>query len=277
MYTSHRKRLVQFGKLGSLLLALLWVKRQRIVIERKPELTVVIPAIYSDLSTNALSGTLASIRQQTHLPDEIIVRVSSCNETLQTREVKRLHSVVQPIRLRVLSTRDQQNPGQNRNVASAVATGDFVSFFDSDDVMHPERIHIIRKLFMRNPSLDIVIHCFATSKTQETWSKVNVLAISYVGKTVVCENERRSRAAGTLWLDHSGSGFRHTITHGHVSVRRSVLEHHQFGDARTGEDCVFVRNVLQEICSSGEREAILVDEPLTLYEPRSTRQGKPER
>jgi hypothetical protein len=227
---------------------------------------VSIPATNDDLRSGLLLKTLASIRNQTDLPDEVVIRMSSSGE--QTRnEIFMLESGLRPIPLRVLYSSEYQNPGQNRNVGSAAAKSQFISFFDSDDEMHPKRVHILRELFTNTPKLDMILHG-VTFTREGYWPLVSDTSTNVLRKSWLCENERHSRAAGTLWLDHSS--LKHIITHGHVSVRKNVLKRHQFTSERTGEDCKFVRSVLQDICSSRDREAVLVDEPLTFYIPRSS-------
>jgi hypothetical protein len=225
---------------------------------------VVIPATYADLESGVLLETLASIRNQTDLPDEVVIRFSSSAGV--GGEIPTLESVLRPIPSVVLSTSKYQNPGQNRNVATTVVKSQFISFFDSDDEMHPLRVNTLRKLFTNTPKLDMILHGLTFTR-EGGWPLSNDASMDVLGKTWLCENERRSGAAGTLWLDHSS--LKHIITHGHVSIRKDVLKRHRFGNERSGEDCKFVRSVLQDICSSRDREAVLVDEPFTFYIPRS--------
>lgn len=236
-----------------------------VLTSTRNSLAVTIPATNDDLHSGVLLKTLASIRNQTDLPDEVVIRFSSSGALVRS-EIPTLERVLRPIPLTVLSTSKYQNPGQNRNVAAKAATSQFISFFDSDDDMHPKRVHTLRELFTNTPKLDMILHGLTFTR-EGSWPLLNDSSMSVLGKSWLCENERRSRAAGTLWLDHSS--LKHIITHGHVSIRKNVLKRHQFKKERSGEDCKFVRSVLQDICSSRDREALLVDEPLTFYIPRS--------
>jgi len=89
---------------------------------------------------------LQSIEVQTRKPDLVILCASSCppdwKETIDLTNYS--------FELQIYTTEEKQNAAQNRN--RGIDTIDslentIVSFFDSDDIMHPRRLECIEHAF----------------------------------------------------------------------------------------------------------------------------------
>ena len=99
-----------------------------------------------------------NIAEQTRLPDLVIIRASSCD----SEDAKNLLDLVMaerwPFSLEILHTPAQQCQAQNRNEGAAAVPSEFdvISFFDSDDLMHPRRLEILESLFLQGA--EAVIH-----------------------------------------------------------------------------------------------------------------------
>jgi glycosyltransferase involved in cell wall biosynthesis len=92
---------------------------------------------------------LDSINTQTRVPEEVVVSCSSSKVTdFPIKEYK--------FKLRVITSEERKNTGQNRNIAGKNLTTDVICFFDADDIMHPQRIEILGNAFEEN--CDIVLH-----------------------------------------------------------------------------------------------------------------------
>ena len=111
-----------------------------------------------------------------------------------------------------------------------VATGfEFtITFFDADDVMHPQRIEFIEQAFWGGA--DIVLHNFEIAKNQ--FALYDSCNISY--------NSLRQCESGcirhTIWNSHD------LIHHAQVSIKREIFEQVQFDEGPSGigkEDCMF--------------------------------------
>ena len=232
--------------------------------------SLCIPAIYDDLRDGLLSTTMETIARQTQIPDEVIIAVSETPKhrwdgvrLLLQQEGKHLNVIVLP-------TDIVQSPGQNRNRAVSVATGDVISFFDADDEMNPNRILLLSKAFEQNPRLKLALHGF--TKRKERWSG----ALSYSNATKIygeqmCEIEQESRKLHD-WL--ASPRFHFTVTHGHASVRRNIALQYRFSSGMKGEDCHFVRRIMQDACTDSKTRhgsVLYLDLPLTRYESRKER------
>jgi hypothetical protein len=96
-----------------------------------------------------LPSCLESIRQQTRVPDAVVVSVSSatsCPELPCTTLVRS----------------ERACAGENRNIAarSIADEVDVLTFIDADDVMHPRRIEMIENHFTECQELDYLLHSY---------------------------------------------------------------------------------------------------------------------
>jgi hypothetical protein len=100
------------------------------------KLAVVIPTYKYHIPL--LKALLENIVGQTCLPDLVLIQASSCDAECSAI-LAELRAATWPFRLSILETERVQHIAENKNVAIAALPQDIdvVSFFDSDDVMHP--------------------------------------------------------------------------------------------------------------------------------------------
>jgi len=121
-----------------------------------------------------------------------------------------------------------KNPSQNRNIAARHLDTDIISFFDADDIMHPQRIEFIERAFLGNA--DIVLHNFEMEPSQ--FNLYDSCNISYNGLSQ-CQSG---------CIRHINLNADYHIHHAEVSVKREIFERVQFDEGPTGigrEDCIF--------------------------------------
>jgi glycosyltransferase involved in cell wall biosynthesis len=112
---------------------------------------VAIPCYKHHISV--LKRCLDSIEAQTRRPDCVVVSCSSCDS-------EDIPNYSYSFPLKVLSHKERKNAAENRNLAAKELEGcDILSFFDSDDVMHPQRLQCIEEQFYKVPC-DILLHNF---------------------------------------------------------------------------------------------------------------------
>ncbi|CAN5556586.1 hypothetical protein BH10PSE14_BH10PSE14_30190 [soil metagenome] len=95
-----------------------------------PRVSVIIPNYNR---AGMIGETIANMEQQTLTPHEIIV----VDDGSSDGSVDYLRSLGDRIRLVV---QENAGPGAARNAGLAIATGDYVQFFDSDDLCTPDKI-----------------------------------------------------------------------------------------------------------------------------------------
>lgn len=117
----------------------------------RPLVTVVIPTYNS---AEFLPATLESVFCQTYDHLEIVVVDDGSSDQTQM--------VIGPYldRLKYVKQENWGGPSRPRNVAIGEASGDLVAFFDSDDLMMPNKIACAVQAFSDHPELGLVFSNF---------------------------------------------------------------------------------------------------------------------
>jgi glycosyltransferase involved in cell wall biosynthesis len=188
---------------------------------------VAIPCYSGHVSH--LYQLLDSIDEQTVLPHKVVVCSSSTNNIQLTKEYKfPIYLVITP---------DKKTAAENRNIAIQNLTDmDCVTFFDADDIMHPQRIEILLNTFAMY-NCDIILHNYSNATENNNVHRFE--PIHHV-------NAR----TGTLVKSWSGSithmkGYNEAIDkihHSQVTVKQWVLKIVRFPEEQAfycKEDCEF--------------------------------------
>jgi glycosyltransferase involved in cell wall biosynthesis len=198
-----------------------------------------------------LSNLLQTLDQQTYKPDEVVVSCSSCRP-----EDLPIFSVSFP--LRILTTEQHQNCATNRNKAASALTTDCILFFDADDEMHPQRLEVLRNIFLQT-QCDIALHTFwIQEETKQPFSSI--------AKPNVEVNVLRRSPTGCAVVD---GRYHLRIAHGHVSVSAFAFRRIQFKEDPGNErrdDAIFCGDVLS---MPGVQSAYIHDS-LSKYYPSGT-------
>ncbi len=117
-----------------------------------PRVSVIIPTFNA---ANYLEETLASVLGQTYKDIEVIVVDDGSTDNTAELVVKFGN------RIRYVRQTNSSGPSWPRNVGICLAKGSLISFFDSDDVMLPDKIGSAVRLFERRPEIGMVFTNFA--------------------------------------------------------------------------------------------------------------------
>ncbi len=117
----------------------------------QPLVSVVIPVWNS---ADFLPATLDSILAQTWAEIEIIIVDDGSTDDIEAALV--------PYRGKIRYIRQDNwgGPSRPRNVAITAAQGKYISFFDSDDLMEPEKLSISLSVLEQNPQVDFIFSNF---------------------------------------------------------------------------------------------------------------------
>ena len=194
-----------------------------------------------------------SIERQTRLPDEVVV---SCSSTTLGEVTYRRDMFRFPFRILIHSER--KNAAQNRNYAASQLSTDVVSFFDADDIMHPQRIAVIADTFEAHSNLQIFLHNteFGTSMEFPLFTNVYL----YMNQLGQCE------WGSTILKVPLNEAH---IANGHVSVRNKVLEKVIYPESvgfRGREDTVFTTEIIRR----WPQQTAYCRNILSRYEPSGT-------
>lgn len=126
--------------------------------------SVVIPA------TNANFGYLNCILRHyedgVEKPDEVVVSISN-SHLIKPRYIDALENKFsRSFDMKILRHEKQMIQGPNRDAVTKAATGDIIISNDADDIPHPQRVQIIKGVFLHN---DVVMlnHAYISKSQRE--------------------------------------------------------------------------------------------------------------
>jgi glycosyltransferase involved in cell wall biosynthesis len=195
-----------------------------------------------------------SIERQTRQPDDVVV---SCSSTTLQEVTYRRDMYTFPFR--ILIHAERKSAAENRNYAAGQLQTDVVSFFDADDIMHPQRLAIIADAFDAHPSLCLFLHNteFGTSMEFPRYPTVYL----YMNQLGQCE-------WGSTVLKVPLNEAH--IANGHVSVRRRVIQegiaYPEGAHFRGREDTVFTTEIIRR----WPNQTAYCRNVLSRYEPSGT-------
>lgn len=196
---------------------------------------------------DVLKRCLDSIEAQTRKPDRVVVSCSSCSP-------EDIPSYSYSFPLRILTHNERKNAAENRNLAAKELEGcDVLSFFDCDDVMHPQRLQCIEEQFTQNPC-DILLHNF--------WLDEECIKPFELFKSFHAETNVLRRAPTGCAVVEWRWGVR--IHHSQVSVSAFAFGRIQFKEdpsSERREDSLFCGDVL----AMPGVQSVYVHNPLSKY------------
>lgn len=229
------------------------------------KLAIVIPTYKYHIPL--LKSTLESIAAQTCAPDLVLVRASSCNAEYSAI-LAELRAAVWPFPLTILETEAVQYTAQNKNEGVAALPDDIdtVSFFDSDDIMHPRRIEFVKRYIAEG--YDVVCHAHTDSPEWNITEEPRPVLDYYIKHERVLAGFIREcmtfiPIARVIFLDEDDNEVGYTD--GTLTVRRECLNRVKYDTKAQGhQDCVF----FTELHQAGYK-IINLNIPLMLYIPVS--------
>ena len=137
-----------------------------------PTIGLVIPCYKPHIGL--LSRVLWSINNQTRTPDMVIISCSSSEES----DIPYKESDYNfPIKF--FTHIEKRNVAQNRNFGSRQLNTDIITYFDADDIMHPQRIEIIYQCFLKYPNTRLFLHSLRIHPDNMNFPKYDINAINF--------------------------------------------------------------------------------------------------
>lgn len=219
--------------------------------------TLAIPCIAEDIPK--LDTLFKSIQDQTIPPTEIIIGLSGVS-SFETEKLKKHLQTLTDTPVVVLGTESDASAGINRNRAARESKGDYIIFIDADDLMHPQRIEVILKVFKEKDPIAIV-HGYAKD-------------ISELPNIVKKPTIRNGKFLYDIHLanppkDNTHIGLPYKLHHGHISTKRKVFQDGlEYSPRRRGQDAEFLRKLLDSYSYLGDQNVNYIDAPLSVYHRR---------
>lgn len=184
---------------------------------------VAIPCYIGHITN--LKYLLDSIERQTRKPDKVVVSCSSINEDI-TIELPSYS-----FNLEIIRTVEHKNAGQNRNIAiQKLKEMDYISYIDADDIMHPQRIEILMKIF-EYTDCDIILHNY--KEDNDDFNEIKSFKYRI--------NELKCCHSGCI--THNNIKFMHEkIHHSQPSIKRYISDNIFFTEnpeVQGKEDCIY--------------------------------------
>jgi hypothetical protein len=190
-----------------------------------------------------LKRLLDSLEHQIRKPDVVSVSCSSMSKDIRIPVESYSFPVI------ISYYKEYKNAAQNRNIAVAAllkANVDIISFFDADDIMHPQRLQAIEAAFAGD--VMFVLHSYTSGPQFKLFSNLDI-------------------AEGGVVKDPNSICLKYEsfpIQHAHVSLRSSCMDTCQFREEESiarAEDSIFCRELLHFY---GSKNAFLCH-PLASY------------
>lgn len=225
------------------------------------KIAVVIPCFINHIPN--LLYLLESLEKQTRIPDQVVISCSSTNEPLILREYKFI--------VKLFVCEEKKNAAQNRNIASSNVSNDIdiISYFDADDVMHPQRLEILEYVF--NKGINIVLHNFISGSEYEHSDYNTYIAYNKFIKTeeydIIYNNlipAPSGCATHKIYYEKMG-----IIHHSQVSITKNIFNIVKFRediDSQGKEDSLFCGDILRLTYLKNA----YIKNQLSIYEPSNT-------
>lgn len=179
---------------------------------------------------SALSALFRSIDAQTRRPDQVVVSCSSTSPEDIPYDVGSYS-----FSLQIVTCREKKNAAQNRNTAASYLQTDIVTFFDADDLMHPQRIAAIHHGFSTH-DVYFMVHSFQKSPVFVLYERYSY----HVNQLEVCPY-------GSILV--RGHAHDMPIANGHCSVMQWILHECAYPESvedQGREDTVFSARIIQK-------------------------------
>jgi glycosyltransferase involved in cell wall biosynthesis len=241
------------------------------------DISVVVPCYVAHIKY--LNVIFDDIRNQTVLPKEIILAVSEIDDNIKNDILAQYYELFQTknIGFEIVHTSSKRLPGENRNVGAGIASAEYVMFIDADDTIHPKKIEAT-VYFLEFYKPNLLVHSFVKSKPIDY---LKFLDIDYKNSPVISNNEiytdtfgfppYRNRETELQSKHKHGIGLKSkkrkrqkylAVTHGYATVKRSLFNNFSYTNLESGEDGVFIRDILWNVGG-----VMYICIPLLNYEP----------
>jgi len=223
------------------------------------DISIVIPCYNPHIKY--LGTVFDDICIQTILPKEVILAISQVND--ETKDVIHTKYINQfndnKIEFKIINVIEKQNPGINRNMGSKLATCEYIMFIDADDTIHPQKIEIT-KYFLEKYQPNIFLHSYVMKKPIDflkhfpiDYKKIPIVTNDTIYTDTFGNPPYRNRQRELVRRGGHGIGVKsenknyYVTPHGYPTVKKSLFNTFQYTDLKSGEDGIFIRDVLWKI------------------------------
>lgn len=198
--------------------------------------SVIVPCSYKHVQY--LPELLQNIAGQTEQPEEVVISISEVDQA-DPFLIASIESTIYPFILKVLKNQNKLFAGQNRNAACRQALGEIFITQDADDLMHPQRIEII-KYFFSHYDIVHLIH-------------------RWVPELAPC-NYEKSQIPFFFFKNYAKINRFTYVANGPIAIKRHVFDKIRWPDLYQAEDVDFNKKVCETFGKS-----MLIDAFIYIY------------
>lgn len=224
------------------------------------KVTVCIPC-HGPKHFRYIPETIKTYIQQSVLPDEIVVAVSSWNDSLKSilQDIAKLKRV--PVK--IITTTQEQYAGINRNTAASQAAGDILIFSDADDLPSTQRVEIIKQVFSDNLNLHLLAHSYAWDHLHHKGAIYFSTPEDFYSNTYI---DIESSLKVTE-LDPINEPYKYA--NGVPAITNTLFTKLQWSNAQKGQDLEFMQ-AGSRLCAQNKWELLRVENILYYYRNRNS-------
>lgn len=227
------------------------------------KISIIIPCVDKHLSL--VEKLLETMKLYTRKPEEVIVSVSPKFLNLNLEQEKnRIESKYENVTILVQKT--ITNTSVNSNKCIEKTTGDIVILCPADDVMHPQKLEIMEKLFTRYRETKLILHRFKI-KSERDYSLEDFKHID-IDENKIYTNFTSNSVPGNYPpviiknYDYKKIKPEQPYASGFIAVKKDVFEKIIFKNISTADDSLFITDVHNEY-----DKTLFFDECLYDYTP----------
>lgn len=177
-------------------------------------------------------------------PDCISVSCSSSNDQIlyESEYLKK------ELNIEILFSFSDEKMGAwlNRNIAAEKLNTDIISFFDGDDIPHPQRIEILKYCFDNNKDINVIVHDYFYQegltnllffeKIQISNLDLHKNSIDYVDESVPHPVYNETFSRPRIYKPYH---------HAHVSIKKHIFNNIKYKNLPYIEDSVFNSDIIK--------------------------------
>lgn len=210
-------------------------------------ISVCIPCIEPHIQF--LGRCIKSIYNQIHLPDEVIISLSNImDKSFDLKDTRKavecqIGQYRKGLNIIIFYTKERKYAGENRNKAIELSSGNIISLIDADDIMLPNRLYIIEKIFRYYPDCIGILHHFIENKDniedlEWNWNENDIKKYRYSDK----------------------------LHFGHPSFRRDIFNEFKYSNTPRTQDFEFIDSILSKYLNN----LYIYEQPLSCYYSRDS-------
>lgn len=174
-----------------------------------------------------LPTLIQSINNQTLLPYEIIISLSSTDKVNGERIRKQLNNISK-VNVKVIDTIEEKYAGDNRNICVENCNTELISFIDADDELCPTRTEVLEKVY-KEYDYDVLYHLYTIGNRVFNGFDSKVINNNDLRKKIKVDN--------TKYMNFDKSAIAiFGVTHGHYTIKTDVMKQIPAKAYRIAED-----------------------------------------